>query len=66
MLEKGSTAHHRPPQDLHFCDPTTGNVATTPAANLEIVHVHCHKVYNRDDAPVDFSNLDDIPPTRHS
>jgi hypothetical protein len=61
MLEKGSTAHHRPPQDLHFHDPATGNVATTPAANLEILRAHCHKVYNHDDAPVDFSILNDIP-----
>jgi hypothetical protein len=50
-----------PPRDLHFRDPATGNVATTPAANLEILHAHCHKVYNRDDTPVDFSVLDDIP-----
>jgi hypothetical protein len=61
MLEKGSTAHHHPPRDLHFRDPTTGNIATTPAANLEILRAHCHKVYNRDNAPVDFSVLDDIP-----
>jgi hypothetical protein len=31
-----------------------------PEANLEILRAHCHKVYNRDDAPVDFSILDDI------
>ena len=31
-----------------------------PAANLEILCAHCHKVYNRDDAPVDFSVLNDI------
>jgi hypothetical protein len=60
LLEKGSTAHHRPPQELHFQDPNTGNIATTPEANLEILHAHCHKVYNREDAPVDFSILNDI------
>jgi hypothetical protein len=37
LLEKGSTAHHRPPQELHFRDPNTGNIATTPEANLEIL-----------------------------
>jgi hypothetical protein len=60
LLEKGSTAHHRPPQELHFRDPNTGNIATMPEANLEILRAHCHKVYNRDDAPVDFSVLNDI------
>jgi hypothetical protein len=60
LLEKGSTAHHHPPQELHFQDPNTGNIATTPKANLEILHTHCHKVYNHDNAPVDFSILDDI------
>jgi hypothetical protein len=60
LLEKGSTAHHQPPQELHFQDPNTGNIATMPEANLEILRAHCHKVYNRDDAPVDFSVLNDI------
>jgi hypothetical protein len=60
LLEKGSTAHHRPPQELHFQDPNTGNIATMPEANLEILHPHCHKVYNCDNAPVDSSILDDI------
>ena len=60
MLEQGSTAHHRPPRDLQFRDPVTKKVATTPAANLEILRAHCHKVYNRDDAPVDPTVLDDI------
>jgi hypothetical protein len=60
LLEKGSTAHHCPPQELHFRDPNTGNIATTPEANLEILRAHCHKVYNCDGAPVDFSILDDI------
>jgi hypothetical protein len=61
LLEKGSTTHHRPPQELHFRDPKTGNIATMPEANLEILCTHCHKVYNRDgDAPVDFSVLDNI------
>jgi hypothetical protein len=57
LLEKGSTAHHRPPKELHFRDPDTGNIATMPEANLEILRTHCHKVYNREDAPVDFSIL---------
>jgi hypothetical protein len=61
LLEKGSTAHHQLPQEQHFQDPNTGNIATMPEANLEILHAHCHKVYNRDDAaPVDFSILNDI------
>jgi hypothetical protein len=60
LLEKGSTTHHRPPQELHFRDPNTGNIGTTPEANLEILRAHCHKVYNHDDTPVDFSILDDI------
>jgi hypothetical protein len=63
LLEKGSTTHHRPPQELHFRDPNTGNIDTMPEANLEILCAHCHKVYNRDDAPdapVDFSVLNDI------
>jgi hypothetical protein len=67
LLEKGSTAHHRPPQELHFRDPNTGNIATTPEANLEILRAHCHKVYNCDDAPVDFSVLNDMHlPMPHS
>jgi hypothetical protein len=44
MLEEGSTAHHCPPQNLHFCDPAIRNNATTPTANMEILYTHGHKV----------------------
>jgi len=59
-LEKGSSAHHRPPSDLTFRDPDTKVVGTTPAANLRILGDHCQQVYNRDDAPVDYEVLNDI------
>lgn len=60
MLEKSPSAQHCPPQDLHFHDPATRKIATMPAANMEILHSNCHKVHNHNDAPVDFTMLDDI------
>jgi hypothetical protein len=60
ILEKGSRAHHRQLNPFNFCNPDTGITETTPAANLKILHKHFHNVYNRDDAPVDHTVLDDI------
>jgi hypothetical protein len=44
LLEKGSTAHHRPPQELHFQDPNTGNIATMPEAKLDILHTWYERI----------------------
>ena len=57
---KGSFAHHRPDTELCLEDPTTGRTATDPDDTLRIVGDYSHKLFNRDDAPVDWTVLDDI------
>lgn len=55
---KGTTAHHRRPQNLNLRDPTTGKIATNNAENLTILRDFCHKLYNRKDAPPDRTVID--------
>ena len=61
ILEKGSFAHHKPPSELYFRDPDTNIVGTTTHQNIKTVAKHFGRVYNRKDAPPDFSILNDIP-----
>jgi hypothetical protein len=61
-LQQGSKSHHRDPfSDLCLRDPETGEIATTAKANISILEKYCTKLYNPDDAPVDFIVLDEVP-----
>jgi hypothetical protein len=61
LLQAGSKSHHVRPEGFALHNPATGKNATTPAENLAILKPYCTKLYNRDDAPVDWSILDEIP-----
>ena len=47
-------------QTLNIQDPNTRKIATTDAKNADIVQPFYQKLYNRDDAPVDTTVLDDV------
>ena len=61
QIEKGSFAHHQPvDQDMVLTDPATGKPTSDPATVIGIIGEYTHKLYNRDDAPIDPTALDDI------
>jgi hypothetical protein len=61
LLQLGSKSHHVHPEGLALHNPTTGKNATTPAENLAILKQYCTKLYNRNNAPVDWSIVREKP-----
>jgi exonuclease III len=58
-LEAGLTGHHKCPKTTRFKN-TEGNEASNDCEEADNASEHFKKVYNRSDAPVDFSVLQDI------
>jgi hypothetical protein len=58
-LEAGLTGHHKCPKATRFKD-AEGNEASNDCEEADNASRHFKKVYNRSDAPVDFSVLEDI------
>jgi exonuclease III len=59
VLEAGLTGHHRKPRTKRYMDEN-GIEATNDEEDADNASKHFRKVYNRDDAPVDFSVLDSV------
>ena len=66
-LQKGSFAHHTQQINNVFRDPDTGTIANNNRDCIPIMHKYWTRLFNRTDAPVDFSVLDEITqrPTEH-
>jgi hypothetical protein len=58
-LSGGTSAHHKRPDQMHLRLPD-GNISVTADATIKVVQPYCQKLYNRDDAPVDPTVLDEI------
>jgi hypothetical protein len=61
LITTGSSSHHKKPTEFALHDPETGTTATSPKQNIDVLQKFCTKLYNRDDAPVDWTILDEIP-----
>jgi exonuclease III len=59
VLEAGLTGHHKQARTKRYVN-TSGVEAMNDREDVENASEHFQKVYNRDDAPVDFSVLEDI------
>ena len=60
-LQEGSTAHHKDPFELTLRNPSTGIIAMNPRESVAILNEFCTKLYTRDDAPVDWTILNEVP-----
>jgi hypothetical protein len=58
-LSDGTSAHHKRPDQMHLRLPD-GNISVTADATIKVVQPYCQKLYNRDDAFVDPTALDEI------
>lgn len=58
-LQKGPNAHHRPPDRPRMKLPN-GSLAANDEEDADVLAPHFHRVYNRTDAPVDFTVLDEV------
>ena len=60
-ISKGSYAHHRDPNDTFiFWNPNTGKVATSNKENAKVLRSYCTSLYNRTNAPIDPTVLDEV------
>jgi exonuclease III len=59
VLEAGLTGHHKKPSTKRFLN-ASGEEATNNSEEVENASEHFRKVYNRNDAPVDFTVLESV------
>jgi hypothetical protein len=55
-IQEGLQGHHRSPQIMKMELPD-GSLATNDEQNANVFEPHLTKVFNRDDAPIDFTVL---------